>query len=367
MTRLGPEHSILRGLRDKAYEPELTRTLAEVFRADPALASSFVKCVLRASKRPLDPRWDGLPDSFSCRSEVFVVGGFVDLEFADTATGWRVLVELKIDAGYGFEQMERYLQNLDPHDSKQVLVSVTRDVPKYGDPPLEGNPNWAGSVAWSSLFALLRELKPDNDRLAAQWPIFLDVLEYEGSMGVTSLEPELLLAWARAAPARRHAVAFADSLRYPLLEALRDALQQGDPSKLREDLADVGPGPTSGRRPEIDLRYLIPRSGPVHVQAQLWAWEDFRFVVSARYPLHDRSSEVAAAIARLARAGFDNYKSWWLWKSLALEDGLIESPELIDHLLHWGRARFEEIAHSGILNHPVEPIPAVQDDAGDEL
>ncbi|MFN2471800.1 MAG: hypothetical protein ABR583_12605, partial [Gaiellaceae bacterium] len=144
---LSVEHSIIVGLREPRNEPELTRVLAAIFASDPALAGQFVKTVLAHSKRPNDSRWPELPSRFDCRSEVYIgQGDRVDLEFTDPASAWRVLVELKIDAGYGFDQIKRYLCCLDRADKRQVLVSITRDEPKYGDPALDGRPQWCGSV-----------------------------------------------------------------------------------------------------------------------------------------------------------------------------------------------------------------------------
>jgi hypothetical protein len=61
-----------------------------------------------------------------------------------------------------------------------VLVSIRRDVPKYGDPPLDGRPNWAGSLAWAAVVDDLRALRPANPALAEQWRLLFDVLEDVG-------------------------------------------------------------------------------------------------------------------------------------------------------------------------------------------
>lgn len=349
---LGPEHAIFRGLRQPGSEPELTRTLARIFEADSNFAAAFVREVLEASKRATDPRWNSLPQEFLCRSEVAVPGGRVDLQFSDPASGWRVLVELKIAAGYGFEQIERYLAGLDPADERHVLVSITRDRPTYGDPPINGNPNWAGSVAWASIFDRLRSLRPRNTTLCKQWPLFLDVLEYEGSMGVVRIDPELLMTWARAAPARHHAVALAESLRNPLLEALRDVLQLARPERPRWELASASDAIPDGRRPQIDLEYTVPAGGDVSVVSQLWAWEDFRFAVSVKYPANDRTSKARAAIAYLARVDFGNWKNLWLWRSMPLHEELLKSDGLVETLLEWAREGFAHIVESGILELP---------------
>lgn len=359
---LGVEHSILRGLREPRNEPELTRVLAAIFVSDPALAAAFVKTVLRHSKRPDDRRWQELPERFDCRSEVQIAEGRVDLEFSDAATGWRVLVELKIDAGYGFEQIKRYLNCVDAADDRQVLVSVTRDVPKYGDPPTDGQPNWCGSVSWNALLDDLRDLCPSDTRLEQQWPLFLDVLENEGSMGVTKVKPELLRAWAQATDGRRHAVAFMENLRYPLLLALQEALEPSFPSLERDERASVAPAPSRGQRPQVDVQFFVPRGDEMHVAAQLWAWEDFRFAVSARYPSEDRSPEAKEAIATLARARFENWNDRWLWRSRPLSDELLARPDLPDELLTWARESFDHIAASGILRLAAAPLPPEAED-----
>jgi hypothetical protein len=355
--RVGPEHAILRGLREPGSETELTRVLAAVMQADARLASDFVKLVLRHSKRPSDPRWERLPHEFECRSEVPLAEGRVDLEFSDLSSGWRILVELKIAAGYGFDQIERYLRCLDVEDKQQVLVSITRDVPKYGDPPLDGRQNWAGSVAWSALNDDLRMLQPANRKLAEQWPLLLDVLEGEGSMGVTKVKPELLRTWANAVEARKHAVAFMEGLREPLLVGLQEALEPAFPHLGRDSRASVAPAPSNGRNPQVNVEFFVPRGGEMRASAQLWAWEDFRFAVSVRYPAEDRSADAKEAIARLATAGFDNWKNRWLWRSLPLADRLLESPELEDSILNWARESFDQIAASRIFLLDIEPLP----------
>lgn len=359
---VGAEHAILRGLREPGSETELTRVLAAVMQADRRFAADFVKVVLMHSKRASDPRWERLPNEFDCRSEVWLPEGRVDLEFSNLVSGWRVLVELKIQAGYGFEQIERYVRCLDADDEQQVLVSITRDVPKYGDPPIEGRRNWAGTVAWAALIDGLRALQPANSALALQWPLLLDVLEGEGSMGVTKVRPEMLRTWAAATEARKHAVAFMEGLREPLLAGLQESLEPAFPHLEREARANVAPAPSNGRNPQVNVEFFVPRDGQMLVSAQLWAWEDFRFAVSARYPAEDRSPQAKEAIARLAAAGFENWKNRWLWRSLPLDDGLLESAELEDRLLNWSRESFDQIAESRIFVLDVEPLPLERDE-----
>jgi hypothetical protein len=105
------------------------------------------------------------------------------------------------------------------------------------------------------------------------------------------------------------------------------------------------------------VEFFVPRGGEMRASAQLWAWEDFRFAVSVRYPAEDRSADAKEAIARLATAGFDNWKNRWLWRSLPLADRLLESPELEDRILNWARESFDQIAASRIFLLDIEPLP----------
>src|SRR3954451_16615398 len=124
---LGPEHAVIRGLREPRSETQLTRTLATVFGADEALAAAFVRSLVLVSKRRDGPAWAELPERLGCRGEVDTAQGRVDLEFVDASGEWLILVELKIDAGYGHNQIERYLQTLDVANPKHVLAAITRD------------------------------------------------------------------------------------------------------------------------------------------------------------------------------------------------------------------------------------------------
>jgi hypothetical protein len=85
----------------------------------------------------------------------------------------------------------------------------------------------------------LRRLRPRNDFLALQWPLLLDILEDEGAVGITDPNPELLEVWARSFRARDHTVGFVESLRAPMLEGLRDALELSFPELPRDARADA--------------------------------------------------------------------------------------------------------------------------------
>jgi hypothetical protein len=185
MLELGPEHALIQALRDAASETELTRALAAVLDAEPEMAAEFVRSVVQ--KAPHGARVDltSLPTRLRCRAEEKISEGRADLTFEDEEWRWHVIFELKIYAGYGHDQIGRYLRSFRRSADRHVLASITRDVPTYGDYEAE-DARWAGSVQWAKLLPDLSALRPRNLMLAGQWPLFLDVLEKEGSMGFVS-------------------------------------------------------------------------------------------------------------------------------------------------------------------------------------
>ena len=268
---LGPEHALIRALRDTRSETELTRALAAVLGAEPEMASEFVRLVV--GKAPHGDRVDlgSLPARLRCSAEDKVDEGRADLTFADEEHRWHVIVELKIYAGYGHDQIGRYLRSARRSADRFVLAAITRDVPTYGDYEADDD-RWAGSTQWAKLLPGLRALRPQSPMLAEQWPLFLDVLEKEGSMGFTRPDTDLFRAWTKYVPAREHMIDFVDTLRLPLLEVLRDALTGTQPGARRADLADFAsrgkttPRVVVPRLGKVSVGFRVPASGPERLQ-----------------------------------------------------------------------------------------------------
>jgi hypothetical protein len=255
-TRLRAEHALIRGLREGGSETELTRAFASVLDVEPRMTSEFLRLVVRAA--PYGDRIDlsDLPVELRCSAEERVAEGRADLTLYDPERRWHAIVEIKLYAGYGTDQIHRYLRSFHPTAKWRALVAITRNVPYHGEDA--DDPCWAGSVRWARLLPALRMLRPSNDALAAQWPLFLDVLEEEGSMGFTNAKPELFEAWARFPDARGHMIDFVDSIREALLDALREELlRPGNGTMARQELAGF-----AGRGRKQD-RVISPALGKV--------------------------------------------------------------------------------------------------------
>jgi hypothetical protein len=367
---LHARHALIRGLRNRGSETELTRALAAVFSEEPSMAAAFVRHVI--SKAPHGDRIDlsRLPLELECDAERAVAEGVADLSFRDAARRWQVIVELKIYAGYGHHQIERYLRSL-PDPPHAALIAVTRDVPTYGD--YEGEDRrWAGSVQWGRVLPGLRGLVPTDDGLRAQWPLFLDVLEEEGSMGFTKANAELFQAWAKYPYARQHLMDFVDSIRRPALDALRTELVSAaarDPAcPTSAEVATRGKTKKRAvvpRMGKILVGFSVPEGTPERLWVGLWGWEEPHFIVEVPYPAEGSDPAArAAAVEALLEAGFDSWRDRLLTRYLALDPHVLDAPDLQERVLHFAKDSFASIASSGVLSLASQAVED-EDEAAD--
>lgn len=360
---LAARHALLRGLRRQGSETELTQTLASVFAAEPRMAAQFVQLVFGEAPHGARVNLRGLPEHLECRAEHAVAEGRVDLSFVDELRRWHVIVEIKIRAGYGPNQVCRYLQSLDGAP-RAALVAVTRDVPTRGDSAGDDR-RWAGSVQWARLLPGLRSLTPTDPDLAAQWPLFLDVLEEEGSMGFTEANEQLFKAWAAYPDARNHLVDFVDTLRRASLEALNRELgaAAGSDPTLPRAATEVSFGKSgrvvSPRFGKIVVGYQIPADRPgERLWIGLWGWSEPRFMVEVPYPAQSADLERRAeTIEALLTAGFESWRDRLLTRYLTLDEYLLSSPALETSVLDFAAESFGILARSGVFDLASVPVP----------
>jgi hypothetical protein len=337
--------ALLGALRRTGDEVQLTQALSAVFQAEPRAAGAFVRLLLPADR-------EGLPEVVSCRHEESFEEGRIDLRF--TADEVDVIVEIKIHAGYGRDQLERYLRALRPVRLAR-LVAITRDVPRYGESHIS-DAEWIGSVRWRDLRKELRILPFDSESLRVQWLAFLDLLESEGSMGFTRPDPALFDAWHSIRLAAKHADEFLRAIRVPLLQALRDVLGGGDATAdfYRAQRGKGQPVISKSWNGIIDIPFRVPADGHLGVRAGVFAFNPpTRFYVS---PHHGR--RLSARRARLSdagRAGLDRllageFREYDLHAFLPLDAALLTSPTFEEDVVGWAHARFSELAASGLLS-----------------
>jgi len=337
--------ALVGALRRPGDEVQLTQALSAVFRAEPRAAAAFVRLLLPADR-------EGVPDQLACRHEERFEDGRIDLRFNGDEID--VIVEIKIHAGYGRDQLERYLRALKPVRIAR-LVAITRDVPGYGESHIS-DPNWVGSVRWRDLRQELRVLPFENGSLRVQWLAFLDLLESEGSMGFTRPVPTLFDAWPSIRLAAKHADEFLHAIRVPLLQALRDALGGGDAAAdfYRAQRGKGQPVISKSWNGIIDIPFKVPADGHVSVRAGVFAYNPpTRFYVS---PQHGRRlAAKRAGLSDPGRSGLDRlvaseFREHDLHTFLPLDSALLASPTFEEEVVSWAHERFSELVASGLLS-----------------
>jgi hypothetical protein len=231
--------AVIWGLRRQRDEAQLTQVIAEVARADRRFAGAFVELLLDTAAKGSQPENvrrlsdSGVPQELGCRAEAHLRDtgdaslGRVDLRF-DGVDDFTLFVENKLYSGYGHEQVNRYLAALDglPPERRSGLVSVTRNVPTYGEPRLEADNRWLGSVRWAHLRDRLAGLPIGDVQLRAQWRLFVDVLDQQGDLGMTRAQPELIRAWAQYLQGRKHLEDILDQVQERALDVVERAMRK---------------------------------------------------------------------------------------------------------------------------------------------
>jgi hypothetical protein len=111
--------------------------------------------------------------------------GRVDLRFTGD-NGWKLGIELKIDSGFQYKQLERYLK------WGQTIAIVRKHESIPNRDRLRETENWVGAATWESLVADLREL-PIDPAWLPDWHALLDVMEDDGDFAPTKPDrPETL-------------------------------------------------------------------------------------------------------------------------------------------------------------------------------
>jgi hypothetical protein len=201
----------------------------------------------------------------------------------------------------------------------------------------------------------LRALEPEPALLAAQWQLFLDLLETEGSMGFTRADPKLFDAFAHARLAILHLEELLRVVEVPLLQALRHA-RGGDEAAA----ARYWRGGRISRtgRGRIAVPFRVPASGPWRLRVGFLSWRPpgSFFVQPAPDQRWDRRSFSPAAgmtVDHLVRCGFD---SQWMAAHLPLDEELVAARNIDDRIVDWAHARFVDLVESGIFALPVEAL-----------
>lgn len=365
---LAARHALVAGLRNGRSETELTRALASVFRADRVLGASFLKLVLSHARHAGGIDLSALPQALECRAEEVLAEGRTDLSFTDAAGLCHAIVEIKIYARYGHDQVDRYVRSLRSAEHG-VVVAIARDVPTSGESVIDSR--WAGSVQWSTLLPALRQLRPADPDLLAQWRLFFDVLEAEGDMGFTKANMELFRAWANYPIARQHLTEFLDTMRRALLDELRAAL--GGSDAVVQAAADFATRGKSERvvvsqLGKVSVVFRVPAGGPESLWVGLWGWGDeLYFFVEVGYPVAtETDAELCSNAVEILRGhGFTSHRGRSLSRELELTPELLANGDLQPKVLGFAKQSFAVLGQSRVFELGASAAIPMGDEATD--
>lgn len=302
--------TILWRLRRPRAERQLTDCLGDLARVDPAIAHGLAKALLSAAAvesaapagagRRAEDLLQELPERLTCSREEptgkVVVRerswwraeearrGRLDWVFhppgqEQTKRDFQLAVEVKIGAGLSSNQLADYHQHLSHgQGGPRGLLVLARSVPQYG--LLTGpQDHWLGVVLWEQVLPLMRGIRPRDDALAVQWPLFLDVLETRDDVGTQPASWDTMAApnWRPALKSlvEQRRLAIEQQVRTALAERPTAAATPGDFAFVRVVLTP--------RRLQVELR-VPPIERPV-------VWINLRAIpaginVVSELPLH---------------------------------------------------------------------------------
>ncbi len=368
-------HALLWGLRRGRDEAQLTQAIAAIARVDRRFGAAFVRLVLDAAERSelganvRAFRAAGLPAELNCRAEESLgEEGRIDLRF--DAAGLTLLIENKLYSGYGHDQVQRYLRAVRrlPRGTRSALVAVTRVVPTFGEPQLDRDERWLGSVRWAGLLGGLRELPIADTQLAAQWRLLLDVLDKQGDLGMTRADAKLIRAWASYREGREHLSDLLDQVwpraldvvraelaakyrRAAAAEALVDIERKGKQRKvvIQRDQTRVFLGfciPAIVKDSALQVQFSGFYGVP-HFTVQGKPWE-------AHWRLERDDRKLAAADDELRSLGFQTNRTHDYWARVHDPDEYLDADDVPTRLVALIAADVPFIVRSGLLDHDVE-------------
>ncbi len=359
--------AIVRALRRPGDEARWTQVIAAVAGVDRRFAAEFAKVLIDAAPRTTVAATVGeVPRELSCRAEQVLVDargkdlGRADLLFEDDRVEFCLMVELKLESGYGDRQLLRYTKALRNHGAaRKALLAVTKVQPLVGEDDLADEPTWLGSVRWHRVFERLYALEPVDARTTAGWRAALDVLREQGDFGVMDLDADAIYGWAKYERAEQQLRYFLTELVHPIHEALCRALGAGE---LNDALArplmrgQSATQPIVPWRNRVHIKYAVPGTQPEERFRVQFHGRDGSpyFTVEARYE-HPKERlehpDVLAATEKLRVQGFEHGNDgWgWYWANLIGADQWLQGAETLDRLLLTASDSVDKLVSSGIF------------------
>lgn len=377
------KHALIRGLRIRNHEAQLTQVLASVADSDPAFASAFVHLVLNvaafdARHRRNVEAMGTPPTELTCRAEHSVYDehdfglGRVDLRF-DGGSDFTLFVENKLHSGFGVDQLNRYqaaLKTLPEERARSGLIAITRDVPSHGELDAGAN-GWLGAIRWARLFDEgLADLPVADPDVRVQWKLLIDVIHLQGDLGLTSVDSDLVRAWARYTDGRNHLRDVLDNIRARALDILRMELADKHKSAAASSAlagqhswgstesvpvhrtgTTVETGfrvPANVNRPAVKLTFW-PEEGSPHFLVEVHPWK-------AAERLEAKETQLLDAAGTLSKAGFKDGRFYGeaVWWNSHQPHEYLDADDVPATLIGLVQHDISAIVGSGILAYDLE-------------
>jgi hypothetical protein len=218
------------------------------------------------------------------------------------------------------------------------------------------------------LLPQLHKLPIADRQLAAQWRLFLDVLDEQGDLGMTRADAELIRAWARYLEGRNHLEDLLDQIWPRALDIVRAELALQYPQRApAEQLADIE---RRGKHRKVVIQrdqtrvfigFCIPAltkdsalqvqflgvSGVPRFAVQTKPWEAERRVKTG-------DDALAAADRELTSHGFSAGRRHDRWVRTHEPEEYLEADDVPTRLIELIATDVPLIVRSGILGHNVE-------------
>jgi hypothetical protein len=379
MARENPTSELLRAVRRKGNEAQLTQIIAAFASSDPKFAAGVARCLVDKAKRPLPDTFGPIPEELDCEPEHHAFDeagkdlGFVDLSFTNAAEGFTLLVELKLHSGYGYRQLERYRDSLDTLGERSALIAATTWLPAYGEDEVSSDRRWLGSVRWAEVFDALKSVEHSDPVLRQLWPDLLNVVRDQGDFGVMTIDRNAVEGWARWQEGRRQMVALLEEIHVPTLSLIRHELARRRGVAVTEDLATERRHKSRLVWPWADslhIEYKIPPGDGERFRIQFAGGQDkLYFTVEARHGdnrvMRRATDDLVRVTSELEARGFRTGHYWGsYWAALHPVEEWIDDPTISQALLRLVEKDLHTLVESGIFE-VLADIPEAEFDHGE--
>lgn len=381
--------SVLAVLRRPGSEVQLTQALAAFASTDPSFASGLAQIFVVGAPPERRAALGPFPPTLLCDAElVFESGRRVDLRFEDEDGRFGLLVELKIDAGYGHEQLDDYIRAADTLGYERVgLAAVTKSPPWFGEEDVSKDVRWLGSTRWSRIYQSMAQLR--HAQVNDAWTAFLSVVKDQGDFGVVALDRYAVRGWARFREGSNILKALMEELAGPALDVIANeagaaAAGLGDSELVATIKKGLSPVYTWNDR--VHLRFALPaHAAEERLRIQFFAsGGKVHFCVEARYPdartlltgptQDERLCRITAVLEQLSspfQQGHDWESYWTRWHSM--ESLIDRGDNPIEQLLVWVQEDVRDLTQAGLFaslqeiseREPRPPSPAHEETAID--